>query len=69
MTKKKFNVYFITEKLNELNLDYVKKIGAILILRNIDNLNDKDLKKFGDNCNKRNIQFFVPNNVKLLFFL
>ena len=69
MTTKKFNVYFITEKLNELNLDYVKKIGAILILRNIDNFNHKDLKKFINNCSKRNIQFFVSNNVKLLFLL
>ena len=31
---KKFYLYFITEELEELNLDYVKKTGAILILRN-----------------------------------
>ena len=33
MIKKNFYLYFITEKLDEINLDYVKKTGANLILR------------------------------------
>ena len=66
---KKFNVFFITEKLNELNLDYVKKTGAILILRNIKKYKNEELKKFNKNCSRRNIDLFIPNNIKTLFFL
>ena len=69
MIKNKFNLFFFTEKLNELNLDYVKKTGAILILRNIEKIARQDLKKFSENCNKRNIKLFIPNNTKMLFFL
>ena len=65
----KFSIFFITEKLHELNLDYVKKTGAILILRNIDNYKDEELKKFNNNCTRRNISLFVPNNIRTLFFL
>ncbi len=66
---KKFYLYFITEKLKELNLDYVKKIGAILILRNPKKFKRNDLKKFNNKCTKRNIGLFIPNDVKTLFFL
>ena len=69
MVKKKFKLFFITEKLNELNLDYVKKIGAILILRNTYNFDKKKLEKFNKDCNKRNISIFVSNDVKTLFLL
>ncbi len=69
MINKKFSIFFITEKLTELNLDYVKKTGAILILRNIDKYENKELKKFSKNCSKRNINLFIPNNIKTLFFL
>ena len=69
MVKKKFKLFFITEKLDELNLDYVKKIGAILILRNIYNFDKKKLEEFNKNCNKRNISIFVSNDVKTLFLL
>ena len=66
---KKFHLYFITEKLEELNLDYVKKTGAILILRNPDKFKQNDLKKFNNRCTERNISLFIPNNIKTLFFL
>tara|TARA_Y100001970_G_scaffold16953_1_gene19120 strand:- start:22518 stop:23096 length:579 start_codon:yes stop_codon:yes gene_type:complete len=66
---KKFHIYFITEKLDELNLDYVKKIGAILILRNANRFKRNDLKKFNNRCKKRNINLFIPNDIKILFFL
>ena len=66
---KKFHLYFITEKLEELNLDYVKKIGAILILRNPKKFKRNDLKKFNGKCSKRNISLFIPNDVKTLFYL
>ena len=65
----KFSIFFITEKLHELNLDYVKKTGAILILRNIEKYKDEELKKFNNNCTRRNISLFVPNNIRTLFFL
>ena len=66
---KKFKLFFIIEKLDELNLDYVKKIGAILILRNVHNFDKKKLEKFNRNCNKRNIKIFVSNDTKTLFLL
>ena len=68
MIIKKFSIFFITEKLNELNLDYVKKTGAILILRNIEKYKDEELKKFNNNCTRRNISLFISNNIKTLFF-
>ena len=64
---KKFHLYFITEKLEELNLDYVKKIGAILILRKPNRFKRNELKKFNDKCTKRNINLFIPNDIKTLF--
>ncbi len=69
MMNKKFNVFFITEKLNELNLDYVKKTGAILILRNIEKYKNEELKKFNKHCSRRNIDLFISNNIKTLFLL
>ena len=69
MIKKKFNLHFFTDELRELNLDYVKKTGAILILRNPERFNLKDLKKFNDICKSKNISLFIPNNVKVLFYL
>ena len=69
MIKKNFYLYFITEKLDEINLDYVKKTGAILILRKPDKFNRNDLKKFNCKCTSRNIGLFIPNNVKILLFL
>ena len=64
--KKKY-LYFFINKLNEINLDYVKKIGAILILRNPERLNLKDLKKFRNKCSERKICLYIANNVKILF--
>jgi len=69
MIKNKFHLYFITEKLTELNLDYVKKTGAILILRNPEKFKENDLKKFNNRCSKRNISLFIPNDIKTLFLL
>ena len=46
MIKKKNYLYFLINKLNEINLDYVKKTGAILVLRNPEKIRIKDLKKF-----------------------
>ena len=66
---KKFHLYFITEKLDELNLDYVKKTGAILILRNPEKFKREDIKKFNSKCSKRNIGLFIPNDIKTLFLL
>ena len=66
---KKFYLYFITEELEELNLDYVKKTGAILILRNPEKFKLVRLKKFSNECSKRNINLFIPNNIKILFLL
>ncbi len=69
MIKKNFKLFFFIEKLNELNLDYVKKIGAILILRNPEKVNLIDLKKFDKRCINKKITLFVQNSVKILFLL
>ena len=69
MNNKKFSVFFIIEKLDDLNLDYVKKTGAILILRNFKEIDKGGLKKFARDLKKNKISFFVANNIKLLFLL
>ena len=61
------NIYFFVDKVNEINLDQVKKIGAILILGKQREINNKKLKKFVKNCKSKKISFFVANNLKLLF--
>jgi len=42
------NIYFIVDNVNEINLDQVKKIGAILILRKQKEINNKKLKRFAN---------------------
>ena len=69
MTQKKRYLYFLINKLNEINLDYVKKIGAILVLRSPEKLKLKDSKKFKSKCTQRKIDLYIANNVKILFFL
>ena len=69
MINKNFKLFFFIEKLNELNLDYVKKIGAILILRNPEKVDLEDLKKFNKRCISKKITLFVQNSVKILFLL
>lgn len=56
-------------KLDEINLDYVKKTGAILVLRNPEKMKLKDLKKFRNRCTQRKIKLYIANNVKILFLL
>ena len=69
MVKKKSYLYFLINKLDEINLDYVKKTGAILVLRNPEKLKLKDLKKFKDRCTQRKINLYIANSVKILFLL
>ena len=69
MIKKNFKLFFFIEKLNELNLDYVKKIGAILILRNPEKVKIEDLKKFNKRCIEKRITLFIQNSIKILFLL
>ena len=69
MKLRKNYLYFFINKLDELNLDYVKKIGAILILRNTEKLRLNDLIKFKNKCSQNKIDLYIANNVKLLFLL
>ena len=69
MIKKNFKLFFFIEKLNELNLDYVKKIGAILILRNPEKSRSNRFKKFNKRCINKKITLFIQNSVKILFLL
>ena len=67
-TRKKLLFFFI-DRLNEINLDYVRNIGAILIVRKPDNFNEKSLKKLQSDCLRRNIPLYIGNNIKTLFKL
>ena len=67
MVQKK--VYFFINRINEINLDQVKKTGAILILRNTIEIDRRNLKKFASVCKSNRIDLFVANDLKLLFFL
>ena len=69
MIAKKSYLYFLINKLDELNLDYVKKTGAILILRNPEKVRLNELKKFKMKCAQRKIEFYIANNTKILFLL
>ena len=67
MIFKKNNLYFFIEQLSEINLDYVKNIGAILILRKPNNYNLQELMKFQKMCTRRSIHLYISNDVKILF--
>jgi len=69
MINKNNYLYFLINKLDELNLDYVKKIGAILVLRNPEKLKLRDLIKFKTKCAQRKIDLYIANSVKTLFLL
>ncbi len=56
-------------KLDEISLDYVKKIGAILILRNPEKYTINNLIEFKIQCSQRKIDLYIANNVKILFIL
>ena len=62
-------MYFLINKLDEINLDYVKKIGAILILRNPEKYTINNLIEFKIKCSQRKIDLYIANNVKILFIL
>ena len=62
-------IYFFIDKIDEINLDQVKKTGAILILRRPKNISYKNLKKFAVNCKNKRIDLFVANSVKYLSLL
>ena len=69
MIQKKNYLYFMINKLDEINLDYVKKIGAILILRNPEKYTINNLIEFKIKCSRRKIDLYIANNVKILFIL
>ena len=54
-------------KLNEINLDYVKLTGVILVLRNTEEISIEELKKYKNELNRRRIVFFIANNLRALF--
>ena len=69
MTVKKSYLYFIIDYPEEVNLDYVRNIGAILILRKPENSSLNEHKKFQTECSRRGISLYIGNSVKLLFQL
>ena len=69
MAVKKNCLYFIIDYPGEVNLDYVRNTGAILILRKPENSSLNELKKFQTECSRRGISLYIGNSVKLLFQL
>ena len=69
MAVKKSCLYFIIDYPGEVNLDYVRNIGAILILRKPENSSSNELEKFQTECSRRDINLYIGNSVKLLFQL
>ena len=69
MAVKKNCLYFIIDYPGEVNLDYVRNTGAILILRKPENSSSNELKKFQTECSRRGINLYIGNSVKLLFQL
>tara|TARA_B100001123_G_C15269555_1_gene1009760 strand:- start:1270 stop:1845 length:576 start_codon:yes stop_codon:yes gene_type:complete len=69
MVIKKSSLYFVIDRPEEINLDYVKNIGSILILRKPEDSTLHKLEKFQKGCFKRGIDLYVANNVKFLFKL
>ena len=65
MAVKKSCLYFIIDYPGEVNLDYVRNIGAILILRKPENSSLNELKKFQTECSRRDINLYIDQ----LFFL
>tara|TARA_B100001540_G_C15735994_1_gene609914 strand:+ start:688 stop:1266 length:579 start_codon:yes stop_codon:yes gene_type:complete len=63
----KKKIFFLINKFNEINLDYVKLTGAILVLRNTEKISIKELKKYKNELNRRRIVFFIANNLRALF--
>ncbi|MAV57143.1 MAG: hypothetical protein CMI79_06455 [Candidatus Pelagibacter sp.] len=65
----KKKIFFLINKLNEINLDYVKLTGAILVLRNTEEISIEELKKYKNELNRRRIVFFIANNLRALFVM
>jgi thiamine-phosphate pyrophosphorylase len=69
MALKKSYLYFIIDYPGEVNLDYVRNTGAILILRKPENSSLNELEKFQTECLRRGISLYIGNSIKLLFQL
>ena len=69
MAVKKSCLYFIIDYPGEVNLDYVRNIGATLILRKPENSSSNELEKFQTECSRRDVSLYIGNSVKLLFQL
>ena len=67
MIKKK--IYFYIDNIQDLNLDYIKKTKASLILRKEINNTFLKYKNFVDQCKKRRINVYICNDINLLFKL
>ena len=61
--------YFYIDNIHGLDLNYIKKTRAKLIIRDKFNISFRDYLKFVRKCKNNNIIVYVTNNVKLLFRL
>tara|TARA_B100002051_G_scaffold250248_1_gene261552 strand:+ start:3138 stop:3686 length:549 start_codon:yes stop_codon:yes gene_type:complete len=61
--------YFYLDSIQDLDLDYIKKTKAKLIIRDKKKINFSDYSKFINKCKSKRIEVFIANNTKLLFDL
>jgi len=62
-------IYFYIDSIQDLNLDYIKKTKASLILRESIKVPLIKYKFFVNECKKRRIRLYLSNNINLLFKL
>jgi thiamine-phosphate pyrophosphorylase len=58
--------YFYIDSIQNLDLDYIKKTKANLIIKSFDIKENRDFYKFINRCKNRLINIFIANDTKLL---
>ena len=61
--------YFYINTIQDLDLDYIKKTKARLIIRDKIKHDYSQLYKFITKCNNKRIPVYIANNIRLLFKL
>ena len=62
-------VFFYINTIQDLNLEYIKKIKSSLILQDTIKTSLEKYKVFVKECKKRRIKLYISNNTNLLFKL
>lgn len=62
-----FKKFLYIDNIQQLNLDYIKKTKAKIILRNSGGMDIKNYEKFVSQCKSRRIDIAAYNDIKILF--